>query len=190
MKPHRIMGVVAAVTCVVVGIIILSPLSYFFDATSVVLVVVGSVAMVAVTYGRASGRLLSALGGWFFGAESDAFSSKEHREIAEMAIGFGQYALLTGAVGMLIGQVHMLVNMTDPSAIGPALAVSLLTVFYGGVAHMVIAVPVSQHHLIQAGADASELNHKGAGLRLLTVLGLCTGMSFFVMLLAMSDGFS
>ena len=190
MKLHRIMGVVAAVACVVVGIILGSPLSYFFDVTSIFLVVVGSGAMAAVTYGRASGRLLSALGGWFFGAESDACSSKEHREVADMAIGFGQYALLAGALGTLIGQVQMLQNLSDPSAIGPALAVSLLTLFYGGIIHMVIAVPVSQHHLIRAGANASELNHKGAGLRLLAVLGFCSGMTFFVMLLAMSNGFS
>ena len=84
----------------------------------------------------------------------------------------------------------MLQNMSDPSAIGPALAVSLLTLFYGGMGHMLIAVPVSQHHLRMAGTDASEFSHQGAGLRVIAVLGICTGISFFVMLLAMSNGFS
>ena len=35
-----------------------------------------------------------------------------------------------GSVGLLIGLVSMLANMSDPSAIGPAMAVALLTMFY------------------------------------------------------------
>jgi chemotaxis protein MotA len=81
----------------------------------------------------------------------------------------------------------MLQNMSDPSAIGPALAVSFLTLFYGVILHMTIAVPVSQHHLRMAGSDASEFNPVGPGLRLLGVLGIATGIAFFVMLLAMAN---
>ena len=82
MKPHRIMGVAAAVACVVVGIIRGSPLVVFFDATCVILVGVGSGAMIAATYGRGAGRLFSAVVDWFFGAESELSSPEEHRELA------------------------------------------------------------------------------------------------------------
>jgi chemotaxis protein MotA len=36
-------------------------------------------------------------------------------------------------VGTLIGLVQMLQSMSDPSSIGPAMAVALLTTFYGAV---------------------------------------------------------
>ena len=40
-------------------------------------------------------------------------------------------AIGTGLVGTIIGLVQMLQNMEDPSKIGPAMAVALLTAFYG-----------------------------------------------------------
>ncbi|MFT6557087.1 MULTISPECIES: motility protein A [Sneathiella] len=38
-----------------------------------------------------------------------------------------------GLIGTLVGLVQMLSNLNDPSAIGPAMAVALLTTFYGAV---------------------------------------------------------
>ncbi len=38
-----------------------------------------------------------------------------------------------GMIGTLIGLVIMLLNLSDPSAIGPAMAVALLTTFYGAL---------------------------------------------------------
>ncbi len=49
-----------------------------------------------------------------------------------------------GMVGTLIGLVNMLKNMSDPSAIGPAMAVALLTTFYGAVFAFVIFGPFSE----------------------------------------------
>ena len=49
---------------------------------------------------------------------------------------FNQWAGLAGAMGMvgtLIGLVAMLLNMADPSAIGPSMAVALLTTMYGAI---------------------------------------------------------
>jgi len=190
MKPHRIVGLVAAMACMVAGVVLGSPLILFFDLTSLILVCIASGAMMAATHGRDAGRLWSAILGWLLGADSDPSHPQAHREVASMALDFGQYLLLAGAMGTIIGQVQMLQNLSDPSTIGPALAVSLLTLFYGGMSHILIAVPVSQHHLRMAGTDASEFSHQSAGLRLIAVLGICTGISFFIMLLAMSNGFS
>jgi chemotaxis protein MotA len=58
---------------------------------------------------------------------------------------FGQLAGFAGAMGMigtLIGLVAMLLNMADPSAIGPAMAVALLTTMYGAMLGNVIGGPV------------------------------------------------
>jgi flagellar motor component MotA len=43
----------------------------------------------------------------------------------------GGLAVATAFLGILIGMTQMLQNMADPSAIGPALSLSMLTVFYG-----------------------------------------------------------
>jgi hypothetical protein len=40
-----------------------------------------------------------------------------------------------GLLGTLIGLVSMLQNISDPKAIGPAMAIALLTVFYAAVVH-------------------------------------------------------
>jgi chemotaxis protein MotA len=45
----------------------------------------------------------------------------------------GAYAPAMGMLGTLIGLVQMLQNMSDPNSIGPAMAVALLTTFYGAV---------------------------------------------------------
>lgn len=42
-----------------------------------------------------------------------------------------EYALGSGMIGTLIGVVKMLQDMSDPTAIGPAMAVALLTLLYG-----------------------------------------------------------
>lgn len=59
---------------------------------------------------------------------------------------FSDWAALAGAMGMvgtLIGLVAMLLNMADPSAIGPSMAVALLTTMYGAIIGNVFGTPVS-----------------------------------------------
>ena len=48
-----------------------------------------------------------------------------------------------GLIGTLIGLVQMLGNLEDPSSIGPAMAVALLTTFYGAVIANTIALPIA-----------------------------------------------
>jgi len=55
----------------------------------------------------------------------------------------GDAAPAFGMIGTLVGLVQMLSNMEDPSAIGPAMAVALLTTLYGAVVANLIALPIS-----------------------------------------------
>lgn len=48
-----------------------------------------------------------------------------------------------GLIGTLIGLVQMLANLDDPQSIGPAMAVALLTTFYGIVMSSVILAPLA-----------------------------------------------
>ncbi|MBF0275404.1 MAG: motility protein A [Nitrospinae bacterium] len=48
-----------------------------------------------------------------------------------------------GMIGTLIGLVLMLQNMEDPNAIGPSMAVALITTFYGAIMANAIFTPLS-----------------------------------------------
>ena len=47
-----------------------------------------------------------------------------------------------GMIGTLVGLVAMLGNMADPKAIGPAMAVALLTTLYGAFVANVMFMPI------------------------------------------------
>lgn len=67
---------------------------------------------------------------------------KHHRMGQKIFTEMGKAAPAFGMVGTLIGLVQMLSNLSDPAAIGPAMAVALLTTFYGAVASNVIFLPM------------------------------------------------
>jgi chemotaxis protein MotA len=58
-----------------------------------------------------------------------------------------------GMIGTLVGLVIMLGNMSDPKAIGPAMAIALLTTMYGAIVANVVCIPLNQK---LAKLDASE----------------------------------
>ena len=66
-----------------------------------------------------------------------------HKFGAEIFTAMGTYAPAMGMMGTLIGLVQMLQQMDDPSSIGPAMAVALLTTFYGVVIANLICLPVA-----------------------------------------------
>lgn len=49
-----------------------------------------------------------------------------------------------GMIGTLVGLVNMLANLSDPSAIGPAMAVAILTTLYGALVANVVTAPFSK----------------------------------------------
>lgn len=54
-----------------------------------------------------------------------------------------------GMIGTLMGLVNMLKNMSDASAIGPAMAVALLTTFYGSIEANVVFNPIAYKLLLR-----------------------------------------
>lgn len=56
---------------------------------------------------------------------------------------FGAFAPAFGMIGTLIGLVIMLQNMSDPSSIGPSMAVALITTFYGSVLANLVFLPLA-----------------------------------------------
>ncbi len=58
--------------------------------------------------------------------------------------GLGSAAPAFGMIGTLVGLVQMLSSMSDPSSIGPSMAVALLTTLYGAVAANLIFLPIAE----------------------------------------------
>lgn len=56
---------------------------------------------------------------------------------------FGKYAPAFGMIGTLMGLIFMLGSMSDPSAIGPSMAVALITTLYGAIIANVFAGPIA-----------------------------------------------
>lgn len=55
----------------------------------------------------------------------------------------GDVAPAMGMIGTIVGLVQMLSNMEDPKAIGPAMAVALLTTLYGAMLANMVANPIA-----------------------------------------------
>ena len=53
------------------------------------------------------------------------------------------YLLASGVIGTLIGLVIMLKNMDDPAALGPGMAIAVLTILYGVIVGLGICLPLA-----------------------------------------------
>jgi chemotaxis protein MotA len=68
----------------------------------------------------------------------------------------GTYAPAMGMVGTLIGLVIMLKGMgTDVNAIGPAMAVAILTTFYGAIIANLLAIPIANKLKVQSNEEVA-----------------------------------
>ncbi|WP_027720243.1 motility protein A [Maridesulfovibrio zosterae] len=72
------------------------------------------------------------------------FMKKRHFQGQAVMKGMGTMAPAFGMIGTLIGLVNMLSNLSDPDAIGPAMAVALLTTLYGAVLANVMFLPLAK----------------------------------------------
>ena len=68
---------------------------------------------------------------------------ERHTTGIQMFKSIGDAAPAMGMIGTLIGLVQMLSNMDDPKAIGPAMAVALLTTLYGAIIANAVALPIA-----------------------------------------------
>ncbi|MGB2427333.1 MAG: flagellar motor protein PomA [Alteromonas sp.] len=76
-------------------------------------------------------------------AKDISMTTQRHEFGGQIFKGMGDVAPAMGMIGTLIGLVAMLSNMDDPKAIGPAMAVALLTTLYGAFLANVICLPIA-----------------------------------------------
>lgn len=99
-------------------------------------------------------------------------TEKRHESAIALFKSLGDVAPAMGMIGTLIGLVAMLSNMDDPKAIGPAMAVALLTTLYGAFIANVIAIPLADKLAIRNQQE--KLNNM---LILDAVLGIQDGQN-------------
>jgi len=101
--------------------------------------------------------------------EIDAMENR-HKTGAEVFGGMADDGPAMGMIGTLIGLVIMLGNLTDQAAIGPAMAVALLTTFYGAVIANVICNPFKNKISYRSGQELTKMSIIIAG-----TLGIVAG---------------
>lgn len=101
--------------------------------------------------------------------EIDAMEER-HKVGADVLDGIAADGPAFGMIGTLIGLVQMLQNLSDPSAIGPAMAVALLTTFYGAVVATVVAGPMKNKVSFRSNSEIVKMNIIIAG-----TLGIVAG---------------
>ncbi|MBI4652137.1 MotA/TolQ/ExbB proton channel family protein [Candidatus Desantisbacteria bacterium] len=68
---------------------------------------------------------------------------ERHKSNQSVLTAAATYAPAFGMIGTLIGLVQMLKNMSDPTSIGPAMAVALITTYYGSVLANMVFLPLA-----------------------------------------------
>ena len=68
---------------------------------------------------------------------------QRHAVQQDVFVKMGAFAPAFGMIGTLIGLVQMLQNLSDPSSVGPSMAVALLTTFYGSFFAFMICGPIA-----------------------------------------------
>jgi chemotaxis protein MotA len=68
---------------------------------------------------------------------------ERHRRSANILRRAAEISPAMGLIGTLIGLVQMLANLQDPESIGPAMAVALLTTFYGAIMGTAVLAPMA-----------------------------------------------
>jgi len=168
--------------CMVLGITMHGSLLAYLDGASILIVVVTGLLLASASHGGL--RVLSAL---VAGASPVAVEDEDSARDAAILVTLRNTLCAAGAAGYVIGMAQMLRNMEDPSQIGPAMAVALLTTFYAVVlGELIVGLMANRLHLRSGGSveTAPANGHRGATVAMLLLVGhfVC----FFVLLSAMS----
>lgn len=79
--------------------------------------------------------------------------ASRHSQGKGLVDALGAAAPAFGMIGTLVGLVLMLQNLSDPSKLGPGMAVALITTFYGAVLANVVFIPIAGKLAIRNTAE-------------------------------------
>ena len=111
----KIISLLIIVSAILGTILVASSIGAFIDVPSLLTVIIPVIASISAKHGLEGFKELF----------------REGENQSKVLHTMGVTAILSGAIGTMIGFIIMLGNLSDQSAIGPALAIVLLTIFYG-----------------------------------------------------------
>jgi chemotaxis protein MotA len=82
-----------------------------------------------------------------------AATAQRNQRAAQVLRRAAEVAPAMGLIGTLIGLVQMLGNLSDPTALGPAMAVALLTTLYGAILANMVFAPLASKLERSAGEE-------------------------------------
>ena len=95
---------------------------------------------------------------------------ERHKSIITILNGIAEDAPAMGMIGTLVGLVAMLQNLSDPSAIGPGMAVAILTTFYGAMISNIYVVPILKKLEVRSNEEK-----KNVIIVITAILGIVAG---------------
>ena len=160
-----IVGLIAGFTLLVMGILNGGDLSFFVDVPSLLIVIGGTCAAFLVSFPLREVVAFDRILRYVFylpkrykrlaypelsrpdPAEGQAIAEDAEKIKKELNLGIlmfkrlKTYALAFGIIPVLIGFVIMLANLDDLSAVGPGVALALITPLYGAIIAYLICLP-------------------------------------------------
>lgn len=150
-----IVGAVIYLGLILAAIAAGGSLAAFIDIPSIMIVIGGTFAVTIISYSLED----------IDNALKSAFSGVTDVTKLKMGAYFwlSQVRILlgVGAVGTIIGWIKMLQNLSDPNGIGPAMAIGLLTFFYGLL--ITFLLPIPAYHIIRRKIAGMEPTSKSEG---------------------------
>ena len=172
------------VALVCAGIVMGGELLGFIDLPSIVIVIGG---MSCATVGSFPLHVIGEAIGDALGKitiENEERVLRSYHVLSKM----GDFAVASGLMGTVIGLVNMLANLDDPSAIGPAMAVALLTMLYGVILGEFVCRTLANSCLSQNNIVLDRSSRRGLSSVYFTAMSLFLLLTtFFIMMLAMAD---
>ena len=146
MNVKGIVGWLVTVMVLVFGMLLGGPIHIFLDAPSFVLVFGLTAGLLGVTYGlpAASRSLLGGMGRLLAPGHFNEWTPEEARCAANIASSAIRMAMLSAVVAGLLGFIAVLTSLEDPAALGPAMAVMMVSAFYALLLITLWFLPISR----------------------------------------------
>jgi flagellar motor component MotA len=122
----------------------------FINIPSLLITVGGGLLFTLTAHG--AGSLKAAVDVGFFDKAAADNDAKKHAQVLQT---LRTTVLASGGLGLVIGWVQMLVQLDDPTQIGPAIAVSILTVLYAIFLAELIVAPAIHRVRVKALSQVS-----------------------------------
>ena len=147
MNYSAILGILVTLTILLWAILLGGPLMIFFDITSVFFLLGGTLMLTLAVHGLAGwSALVAGIRRLLLPAstaEAD-WGQLRCQKVSQVAQTAGNIAIIMAGCGAMIGLTQMLANLDDPTKIGPAMAVCLLSTFYAIVMNLFLFIPLSR----------------------------------------------